>query len=191
MQIPLLLLISGPPGAGKTSLGQRLAQDLPLPFFYKDGIKELLFDALGWSDRQWSRQLGGASMGVLWHILEQQLAGGCSLVAEGNFSLQMDAPKLEALRRRFVFRVLEVHCTAPSALLLERFFQRAKDGQRHPGHVEHLQREEIAANLAAGRWGPISSGEMVLMVETGDFARVDYAAILQRARAALAKGDVV
>ncbi len=192
MRIPLLLLISGPPGAGKTTLGRRLAQDVPLPFFYKDGVKELLFETLGWSDRQWSRRLGGASMAILWHILGQQLAGGCSLIAESNFSPQVDGPKLEALQQRFAFRLLELHCTAAPAILLERFFQRVNNGQRHPGHVEHLQREEIAANLAAGRWGPISgtsSGGTIIAVDTSDFARVDCAGILEQVRAALAQGS--
>jgi predicted kinase len=187
MLSPLLILISGPPGAGKTTLGRRLAQDVSLPFFYKDGIKELLFETLGWSDRQWSRQLGGASMEVLWHILEQQLAAGCSLVAESNFSPQMHGPKLEALWQRFAFRVLEIHCTAAPAILLERFFQRVNDGQRHPGHVEHLQREEVVANLAAGRWGPLSSGETLITVDTSDFAGIHYTDILLRVRAALAE----
>ncbi len=191
MSTPFLVLISGPPGAGKTTLGTRLAQEVRLPFFHKDGLKELLFETLGWSDRQWSRQLGGASMAILWHILEQQLAAGYSLVAESNFSPQMDAPKLEALQQRFAFRVLEVYCTAAPAILLERFFQRVNDGQRHPGHVEQLQREEIAANLAAGRWGPInstSSERTIITVDTSDFVRVDYADILRQVRAVLAAG---
>ncbi len=53
-----LIIILGPPGTGKTTLGKRIAKDLNLPFVHKDGIKELLFDKLGWSDRVWSRKVG-------------------------------------------------------------------------------------------------------------------------------------
>ena len=45
-----LIIINGPPGSGKTHLGRFLARELWLPYFSKDGVKELLFDSLGWSD---------------------------------------------------------------------------------------------------------------------------------------------
>lgn len=61
----LLILISGPPGAGKTMLGAKIAQALGLPFLNKDGIKEIPFDTLGAKDRAWSRQLGVASTALL------------------------------------------------------------------------------------------------------------------------------
>jgi 2-phosphoglycerate kinase len=55
MHRPLLVIITGPPAAGKTTLGRQLAGALSLPFIHKDGIKEILFDVLGWRDRAWSR----------------------------------------------------------------------------------------------------------------------------------------
>lgn len=36
---PLLLIITGHPGSGKTTLAHRLAADFKLPLIYKDGIK--------------------------------------------------------------------------------------------------------------------------------------------------------
>ncbi len=42
MASPLLIIVTGPPCSGKITLGRRLAQELQLPFLYKDGIKEPL-----------------------------------------------------------------------------------------------------------------------------------------------------
>ncbi len=65
MSRAMLVIINGAPGAGKTTLGRRLAKDLELPFLSKDDIKECLFGALGWSDRAWSMKLGRASVELL------------------------------------------------------------------------------------------------------------------------------
>ena len=43
---PLVLIISGPPCTGKTTLARRLATDLGLPLMCKDTIKEVLFERL-------------------------------------------------------------------------------------------------------------------------------------------------
>jgi predicted kinase len=51
MKKNLLIVITGLPGTGKTTLGRKLAEELALPFISKDDIKELLFDGLGWEDR--------------------------------------------------------------------------------------------------------------------------------------------
>jgi len=69
-----LVLVTGPPASGKTSLAQPLARHLGLPLLGKDTIKEVLFDSLGTGDRAWSRRLGAASYAVL-----LELAGSCPL----------------------------------------------------------------------------------------------------------------
>jgi len=181
----LLLLISGPPGAGKTTLGTRLAQDLGLPFFSKDGIKETLFDRLGWRDREWSRQLGAASAVLLFYCIERQLAAGQSLVVESAFQAAYDAPRLEALRARRAFRVLEVHCTAEIEVLLARFQQRALTHQRHPGHGEQAQIEELRANLIKGVYQPISTPDEVLTVDTTDVAALEDQRLFEEITAVL------
>lgn len=58
---PVLVIVLGAPGAGKTTLARRIAAEIGWPLLVRDDIKEILFDTLGWSDRQWSRKLGGAS----------------------------------------------------------------------------------------------------------------------------------
>jgi predicted kinase len=53
MQKPTLILVSGAPGAGKTTIAARLSRNLRMPMVSKDAVKESLFDSLGWSDREW------------------------------------------------------------------------------------------------------------------------------------------
>ena len=58
MTRPLLIVVTGAPCAGKTTLARRIAETFRLPLIAKDDIKESLFDSLGWKDREWSKQLG-------------------------------------------------------------------------------------------------------------------------------------
>jgi predicted kinase len=139
---------SGPPGAGKTTLGAKIAQELGVPFFNKDGIKEVLFDTLGWKDREWSRQLGIASTALLFHVIERQLAAGQSLVAESAFQTEFDAPRLKGLQERHHFQTLEVYCTAEIDVLLARFAGRAQSAERHPGHGDVSYPKKASQNSA-------------------------------------------
>jgi predicted kinase len=186
----LLVLISGPPGAGKTTLGVKIARELGFPFINKDGIKELLFDTLGVQDREWSRQLGIASTALLFHVIERQLAAGQSLVAESAFQTEFDAPRLKRLQERCRFRTLEVYCTAEIEVLLERFARRAHSPERHPGHGDHTQShaDELRANLERDVYAPLSAPGAALIVDTTDFASVDEQRLLQQLRARVGKG---
>ena len=67
------IVISGPPASGKTILSKRIAEELNIPFYTKDDLKDLIFDSLGWDDRNWSKKVGRASIEVIYHILEKNL----------------------------------------------------------------------------------------------------------------------
>jgi predicted kinase len=137
---PLLVIISGPPGAGKTSIGRRLATDARLPFFTKDDFKDTLFDVLGIDDRAWSMKIGQAAAELLFKVVLLHLEAGHSLVVENAFIPKYRAQPFEELRRRFSFRTLQIWCWAKTTVLFERFASRARAGERHPGHVDHLSR---------------------------------------------------
>ncbi len=190
MPKPLLIIISGPPCSGKTTLGSWLAQELKIPLFHRDGFKELLFDSLGWTDLEWSQRLGGASYGLLYYVAEALLRIEHSIMIESNFDPQYDTQRLRDLAARHPFLPLQIRCLAEGAVLFERFKQRVSSGQRHPGHLDHLNipvYEPIVREGPGARNDFLDIGGERIDVETTDFAALDYQHILALVRAAIAR----
>src|SRR5260370_1630165 len=122
-----VVLVSGAPGSGKTSLAGPLAAELGFALLSKDRIKETLHDALGAPepDRAWSRRLGGAAMELLWALA----ADAPAVVIEANFRPYSEDER--AKLSRLAAQPVEVHCTCPAELSLRRYNARAT----HPVHV--------------------------------------------------------
>lgn len=174
MATPLLIIVTGPPGSGKTTLGRRVAEEFHLPFIHKDGIKELLFDTLGWSDREWSKRLGVATYAILYHILEAETKAGASLVVESNFHPTFDDEKFADLHARYAFDTFQVLCVADGDILYERFKERAESGERHPGHLDDMNQEEFEAILRRGRHDPLDIGGEIFEIDMTDLGAIDY-----------------
>src|SRR5215203_4856108 len=130
---PLLLVVTGLPCTGKTTLGKYLAGQLKLPFIHKDGIKETLFDSLGWKDRTWSSKLGAATYDLLYYVVETLMSANLSLVVESNFHNELAGPTLGGLITKYEYSCAQVLCKAEGRLLIERFRERAESAERHPG----------------------------------------------------------
>jgi predicted kinase len=166
----VLVLVTGPPAAGKTTLARPLADALELPLIGKDLIKEALFDALGTGDRAWSRRLGVASYAILYAV-----AGALpAAVLDANLAPEA-GPRLLALNASLV----EVFCRCPADEVERRFAARAP--ARHPGHVDHLITLEMKAALARGI-EPLRLGGPVLEVDTSRPVDVTEVATWVRAR---------
>lgn len=134
-----IVLITGSPGAGKSTLALPLAAALGFPVLSKDHIKETLHDSLDApaGDLASSRRLGAAAMALMWALAER-----CpQVVLEANFLPRHPdtRPRLDALGAR----VVEVYCRCPPTEAARRYKERAADV--HPVHVVHeLPREVLA-----------------------------------------------
>jgi predicted kinase len=162
-----IVLISGPPGAGKTTLAVPLAERLDFPLLSKDHIKETLFEALPGpvGDLEYSRRIGSAAMFLLW-----ELAGACPrVVLEANFRPYSDLERGRILGLEA--RLVEVYCQCPAEEAARRYTARAAAGDRHPAHA----RSEISAPQMAEFDRPFGLGE-VIRVDTTRPVDLDWLA---------------
>jgi predicted kinase len=180
-----LIIITGLPVTGKTTLGKRLADELDLPFVCKDEIKELLFDGFGWEDREWSKKIGGASYDVLYYIAESILRAGKSLIIETNFNPKFANQKLLELQEKYHFTPVQIRCFADGEVLFERFKARAESTDRHPGHIDGENLDEWRPILLQGKIEALHVGGEALDVDTTDFDKMDYERIVRVIKSAI------
>jgi predicted kinase len=171
VETPQLVVVTGPPAAGKTTVARELAASLRLPLIAKDTIKEALFDALGAGDLAWSQRLGEGTYLAMLRLAEDSIAAGASLVLEANFVRHSEVAKaLAVLPARFV----QIHCSAPLELLVERYAVR----ERHAGHVDAERIEALQNAVETGRHEPLDlPGETILVDTSGP---VDLAGLAER-----------
>jgi predicted kinase len=170
-----VVLVSGAPGAGKSTLAVPLALALGFPLLSKDAIKETLFDVLGHTspnELESSQQLGRAAMTLLW-----RLAADCpAVVLEANFRSESayERERLQELSPNPV----EVHCRVAPAVAAARYNER---GARSDHHAVHVLRTISPAALMEFQ-DPFGLGPVV---EVDTSRPVDAAAVAAAVRDAL------
>lgn len=168
-----VILVNGISATGKTTVGRKVASALRLPFFAKDVVKEILFDQLGYSDREWAHKLSGVTHAVLNPILEEELKAGRGFVIEANFNPAYDTEKFGKWQEIYGFEIVQILCHAKGEVVFERFKNRVDSGERHPGHVDHLNVESYRDYLMTGRCAPLNVKGRLIEVDTTDFSAVD------------------
>lgn len=164
-----IVLISGLPGAGKTTIARPLAKALGFALLAKDDIKEALYTAMGGEagDVEFSRRMSAAAMEVLWAVARHCPA----VVLEANFRTRSETERgrVQALGGNAV----EVHCRIPVETAMRRFADRAREERHHAAHpLREMTAEQMGEYAEPFALGP------VIEVETS--GPVDLEALVRR-----------
>lgn len=186
MSKPVLILVNGFPGTGKTTLARRLAADVHLSIFSRDGLYETLYDALECRSNGLPPMLGAASFTLLYYVAGLVLAAGQSVIIEGFFGRsELRTAELLHLQRIYDFEPFQILCRAEGSVLLERFLARAGTGERHAGHQDREWLEHNRALLLQGHLLPLALGGQIVEIDTTTPGSFNYAGLIKQVRAAL------
>ncbi len=160
---PLVVVVSGAPATGKTTLARRLARDVDARLISKDAIKEALADAIGLPRTvAESSQLGDAAFAALFALLRSAVSAGQPSVVEANFWRGRAEDELRGAVAGVELRM--VHCTASPHRIAARY--RGREG-RHPAHLDILRIAD-GADVDEGRYAPLALTGPVLVVQTDE-----------------------
>jgi predicted kinase len=143
-----LIVITGHPGSGKTTLAKNLANKYGIVYVSKDALKERIFDGLGSSDKEWSLKVSGVSHRIMDDIVRQELRAGHSVIVESNFKPSPDSERFSALINEANAACVQILCTASGEELFKRWNERIKNGSRHEGHIEAISLDDIRRDLS-------------------------------------------
>jgi predicted kinase len=167
---PVLILVSGMPATGKSTLAEALGKGLGWPLFTKDTFKELIYDAGSFDEESFdeaaSETVGAQAIALLKVTATALVRAGMSVILEANFRSSLAArdfaPFLAAADVR------QVYCTLDIASILERYGDRLDRGERHPVHVDSSEPSELETELRAKDYDPLPLDIPTLIVDTAD-----------------------
>ena len=184
---PTVLVVTGRPAAGKSTLAKWLAQELKLPLVSKDSIREELFDRLGWKDRNWAQELGKASVDMMFYFARAELEVGHSIIMDNAFYPPISTPRFQKLKEQYGADSIQIVCDSDRETLFTRFKARAEIGNRHPGHGDEDVLDQLYVYLADKSSRILEIGGSIIEVDTTDFAKVNYQEILKQVKLSFTK----
>jgi predicted kinase len=178
---PILIVVTGRPAAGKTTLAHALARSIGCPLISRDELKEGYAATVGAEAARVS-DVKHRIYDTFFETIGALLAKGITLVAEAAFQHRLWAEKLDALSAIADVRI--VICTLAPELARERFIARGlADSNRELVHGDHaVSAAREGVTLPIGSYEPPQMPVPTLMVDTTEGYKPDLAAIARFAR---------
>ena len=128
MPKPKLVIVTGRPGAGKTTLSERLSREWRLPLMSRDGVKEGLLFTLGKGHGE-VPDANKTANEAFFEAVRSLLENGVSLIIEAAFQHRLWKMYLEPFKD--VCDMAFILCDAPEEVAALRRAERAKEDGLH------------------------------------------------------------
>ncbi len=146
-----IIVIAGDLASGKSTLAKNLSDHFKIPYFTKEGIKELLSEEIEYSERDDNKKLSTATIKILIHILDRVSKVDGSVILEANFHSE----ELEKIKRECELHKTNVtllYLTGDIDVLYERFMYREYYQNRHPVHLTHPLQDVDEFESYVNKW---------------------------------------
>lgn len=167
---PSLIVVTGRPGAGKSTLAHALSRAVRLPLLSRDEIKEGLVHTIGDEGKPGGETQRRAT-DAFFNALTVLIGCGVSVVAEAAFQHHVWAPRLTSLRGSVHVRL--ILCELPADLARTRYIERdLADPTREQFHHDDI----VRLARAGGDWRAFPTSEYepprldvpIMVVDTAD-----------------------
>lgn len=155
-----LLLIMGDLATGKSTFAKLLSKRYDTTVFYKDSIKEVLGDTIGFSNREENLKLSKATMELMFYTFSEFCKLDKNLILEANFH-KAELERLHKIAHENNYEVLTLVLRGDVGILHKRYLNRIYNENRHPvhlsttldvfddfkGYIEYSRKEEIHGEI--------------------------------------------
>lgn len=129
-----LLLIMGDLATGKSTFANILSKRYDTNVFFKDSIKEVLGDTIGFSNREENKKLSNATMELMFFIFSEFGKLSKNLILESNFHT-IELEKMHKMAFENNYEVLTIVLRGDVEILYKRYLNRMHNENRHPVHL--------------------------------------------------------
>ncbi len=163
-----MIVITGRPASGKTTLAHALAKAVRCPVISRDEIKEGLVNTIKISDMPATNDLNRSVYTIFFETVAFLLDKGITLICEAAFQHHLWVPELESLKK--VARIHLIICSINAQLAASRFTERGladiDRAQFHDDWASKTSKEGV--EYLSKRYEPPQLDVPTLKVDTSD-----------------------
>ena len=174
---PLLMVVTGRPASGKTTLSRILSEQMKCPLIARDEMKEGYINTFRSSHKDIAATAAGEIYDAFFKTIELLLSNNISIVAEAAFQHKLWYPKLAPLMDKADIRI--VICDIAPETAMKRFAERmAADPGREKFHGDSEEFLKDIDNSLINTYEAPHLPVPVLQVDTSDGYRPAVAEII-------------